>query len=74
MPLFVVLLEMPAIFIGILLARGISKETDWKEVSHEIFLGKGVVVLMGGLLIGWISGDEGIEPLKPLFFDQFKVS
>ena len=26
MPLFVVLLEMPAIFIGILLARGISKE------------------------------------------------
>lgn len=72
MPLFVVLLEMPAIFIGILLARGVSRETDWKEVSHEIFLGKGVVVLMGGLLIGWISGDQGIEPLKPLFFDQFK--
>ena len=72
MPLFVVLLEMPAIFIGILLARGVSKDTDWKEVSHEIFLGKGVVVLMGGLLIGWISGDDGIEPLKPLFFDQFK--
>ena len=72
MPLFVVLLEMPAIFIGILLARGIDKNTNWKEVSHEIFLGKGVVVLMGGLLIGWISGDEGVEPLKPLFFDQFK--
>lgn len=72
MPLFVVLLEMPAIFIGILLARGIDKNTDWKEVSHEIFLGKGVVVLMGGLLIGWVSGDKGIEPLKPLFFDQFK--
>lgn len=72
MPLFVVLLEMPAIFIGILLARGITANTDWKEVSHEIFLGKGVVVLVGGLLIGWISGDQGVAPLKPLFFDQFK--
>jgi len=72
MPLFVVLLEMPAIFIGILLAKGIEAGTDWGEVCHEIFLGKGVVLLMGGLLIGWVSGSEGIEPLKPLFFDQFK--
>ena len=27
---------------------------------------------MGGLIIGWIAGPEGIAPLEPFFFDLFK--
>ncbi|MDJ0908790.1 MAG: sodium-dependent bicarbonate transport family permease [Woeseiaceae bacterium] len=70
--LFLVLLEMPGIVVGILLARGISRDTQWGRLSHEIFFGKSIVLLLGGLIIGYIAGPEGIEPLEPLFMDSFK--
>jgi len=70
--LFLVLLEMPAIVVGIMLARGVSRDTQWGRLLHEIFFGKSIVLLMGGLLIGWVAGPEGIEPLEPLFIDSFK--
>ena len=72
MPLFVVLLEVPAIIVGIVLAQGISKKTQWGKLIHEVFLGKSIVLLLGGLLIGWIAGPEGVKPLEGLFFDTFK--
>lgn len=72
MPVFVVLLEMPAIVVGILLARGLRAGQDWGELGREIFLGKGVVLLTGGLLIGWIAGADAIQPVGALFFDLFK--
>lgn len=72
MPLFVVLLEVPAILVGIVLARGITRSTRWGSLAHEVFLGKGVVLLTGGLVIGWIAGIEGVQPIEGLFFDLFK--
>lgn len=72
MAVFMVVLEMPAIVVGVLLAKGISRRTEWRALSHEVFLGKSIVLLVGGLLIGWISGPEGMVPLQPFFFDLFK--
>lgn len=72
MPLLLVLLEIPAVLVGILLARGLSRQTRWKTVAHEVLLGKGVVLLVGGLLIGWAAGPEGLATIEPLFFDLFK--
>ena len=72
MPLFVVLLEVPAIIVGIVMARGVSRETRWGKLAHEIFLGKGIVLLAGGLIIGWISGPAGVAPIGELFFGLFK--
>ena len=72
MPLLLVVLEVPAILVGIVLARGVTRETRWGAVMHEVFLGKGIVLLLGGLLIGWIAGPEGVVSIKPLFFDLFK--
>lgn len=72
MPLFVVLLEMPAILVGIVLARDITRDTRWGALAHEVFLGKSIVLLAGGLLIGWAVGAEGVQPIKGLFFDLFK--
>jgi uncharacterized protein len=71
MPLLLVLLEMPAIVVGILLARGISAGTDWKALTHEVFLGKSIVLLGGGLLIGWAAGPAALEPVGGLFFGLF---
>ncbi len=72
MALFVVLLEIPAILIGIVLAKGLSRHTQWSNVAHEVLLGKGVMFLIGGLVIGWRSGPSGVESISPLFFDLFK--
>lgn len=72
MPLLLVLLEVPAILVGIILARGATRSTRWSSVLHEVFLGKGIVLLLGGLLIGWAAGPDGVTPLEPLFVDLFK--
>lgn len=71
LPLLLVLLEIPAILVGIVLARGVSRKTRWGLVAHEVFLGKGIVLLIGGLLIGWAVGSDGLSSIKPLFFDLF---
>jgi len=71
MPLFVALLEIPAILVGIVLARGLSKSTQWRELGREIFLGKSIVLLLGGLIIGVLAGKEAIVPLEPLYTSMF---
>ncbi|THF67066.1 sodium-dependent bicarbonate transport family permease [Pseudothauera nasutitermitis] len=74
LPLFLVLLEMPGIAVGILLARlgGPARGIRWGALLHEIFLGKSMVLLAGGLLIGWAAGPAGLAPLEPFFFTLFK--
>lgn len=73
MPFLLAVLEIPAILVGIALARaGVQQVQRAGAMLHEVFLGKGIVLLIGGLLIGWMSGPEGVAPLKPLFFDLFK--
>jgi hypothetical protein len=72
LPLLLVLLEIPAIVLGILLARGVKAGTPWGEIAHEVLLGRSVLLLLGGLAIGWAAGPEGLEPVAPLFFDLFK--
>ena len=37
-----------------------------------MFAGKSIVLLVGGLAIGWMAGAGGIAPLDRLFFDLFK--
>ncbi|MFC5299771.1 sodium-dependent bicarbonate transport family permease [Azospira restricta] len=69
---FLVLLEFPALVIGVLLARGGNAATPWRRVLHEVFAGKSILLLVGGLLIGWAAGADGIRPLDRMFFDLFK--
>lgn len=72
MPLLLAVLEIPAILVGIRLARGWSQDMRIGAVAREVFLGKGIVLLIGGLLIGWAAGSDGLVSIKPLFFDLFK--
>jgi hypothetical protein len=72
MPLLLVVLEVPAILIGIVLARGLSAGTPWSSVLHEVLLGRSVMLLLGGLAIGTLAGPTGLAPVAPLFFDLFK--
>lgn len=72
MPLLLALLEIPAILVGIVLARGFSMDLRVKSVAREVLLSKGIVLLLGGLLIGWIAGEDGVTSIEPLFFGLFK--
>ena len=74
MPLFVVLLEVPGIVVGILLAKLGSdvRHIEWKTLAREVLLGRSILLLTGGLLIGWIAGPKALAPQGQLFFDLFK--
>lgn len=72
--LWVALLEAPGLLAGILLARmgqG-GGTTRWRELAHDVFLGKSVLLLAGGLLIGAVVGEAGTKPIAPVFIDPFK--
>ena len=72
MTIFLAVMEVPAIVVGIVLARGIGRRTDWGALAHEAFLGKGVTLLLGGMAIGWAAGPEGLAPVKGFFYELFK--
>ena len=70
-PLFVVLLEIPAIIVGLLLAKGLSAGIANRELAHETLLSPGIVVMVGGLLIGAFSGDT-LTKVSPFFMELFQ--
>ncbi len=72
MPLFVVLLEVPAVVVGVVLARGRTHGGSLAGTVRGVMLGKSVVLLVGGLAIGWALGADGIAPVAPLFLGGFK--
>jgi hypothetical protein len=78
--LWVALMEAPGIVAGILLARlGGAGEpgqpkvaVNWRELGHDVFFGKSVLLLAGGLLIGTLMGETGTAPIAPVFLAPFK--
>ncbi len=73
-PALVVLLEVPAIVIGLAIARAQLGEEggSWATTLHEIFAGRGIVLLVGGLLIGWVAGKPGMEKVSGFFVVPFQ--
>lgn len=69
---FLVLLEVPALVIGVMLARYGAGKVRWGRMLHEVFFGKSIFLLLGGMMIGYVAGPQGIEPLDKVFFDLFK--
>jgi len=72
MPTLLTVLEIPGIVVGLLLAykfsQGTSESKDW---VREVFFGKSVLLLFGGLLIGLLTGAEGYVRVEPFFGGLF---
>ncbi len=69
----VALLEIPAIVIALVIARvGLGSGGSLGLVLHEVFAGRGVLLLLGGLVIGFLSGAAGVAGVAPLFVDLFQ--
>lgn len=75
------LMESPAIIVGLLLVRvfanravtdGDKKEKfAWGEVLRESFLNGSVFLLIGSLLVGLVTSQQGWDSLKPFTGDMF---
>ncbi|WP_026941901.1 sodium-dependent bicarbonate transport family permease [Hellea balneolensis] len=72
------LMEVPAIMSALWLAsRGLQKSgevagSEKGELFREVFLNASVVVLVGALAIGWITGERGMEKISPFFVIPFQ--
>jgi uncharacterized protein len=74
MPLFVALLEAPAIVVGIVLGRAgaAAARSAWAPLLREVLFGKSIVLIGGGLAIGWAAGGAGLEDVSVFFFGLFR--
>ena len=71
-PLFVITLEIPAIIIGLVIAkRGCSDSVSIKRLFEETFKSRAITLLLGGFFIGWLSGATQLEPYSALFINLF---
>lgn len=66
-----VALELPAILFGLWLGqRGGHESRLWLSL-REVLTGRTMLLLGGGLLIGWIAGPERTARVTPLFVNLF---
>lgn len=86
MPTLLMLLESPglavAISLGVLSRNGraaspsgateSSGKSPIGKVLHEVLCGRTMVLLLGGLLAGYLSGSKGYAPIQPFFEGGFK--
>ncbi|WP_420589329.1 sodium-dependent bicarbonate transport family permease [Bacterioplanoides sp.] len=74
--LYLVMLELPAIIVALALYRRFSEDTVTAsriELWHETLTNRGVVLLTGGVLIGWMYGPVEGAGVTELFTGAFKA-
>ena len=74
------LMESPAIILAIILANKARAATSAKtyqskgvsSILHESFTDGGQILLLGSMLVGYLSGDAGHKVMAPFSIDLFK--
>lgn len=64
------IMEVPGLVVGIYLASQKYKTNiSWGKTFQEILLGKTVLLLVGGLFVGFLATDNGYQKVSPFFVD-----
>lgn len=73
MPAIMAAMEIPAIFVALLLAMHFKTDQSvpLKESIREVISGKSLLLLVSGLVSGAVSGDESRELIKPFLITPF---
>ncbi len=72
------LMEAPAVLSALYLAHRDAPETrghqqeEKKLLNREIFTNGAILLLMGSFVIGWITGEPGMEKMKAFLVDPFQ--
>lgn len=68
----VAFLEVPGILVALALARSARAGSSWRASLHEVVTGKSNLLLVGGLVIGALSGPTGFASVEPFFVSPFR--
>lgn len=71
--LYLVLLELPALVVMLWWYHRRQGGGSSLQVWHEALTSRGVLLLMGGLVIGWSYGPDGLAPVTPALLGGFKT-
>lgn len=72
-PTLMAILEVPAIVVALAIAtRQTQNAGSTGKAMHEVLTSRSVILLVGGLVIGFLSGKSGVEPVAPFFRDLFR--
>ncbi len=64
------LMEIPGIVVGIYLgSRGLKESVKWRETLIETLTGKTIILLVGGLFVGYFTSEIGYAKVTPFFID-----
>lgn len=75
---FLAVMESPAIIVGVVLGKlaadghALSLGAITRLALHEGILGRSVFLLLGSLLIGYLSGERGLEATAGFFVTPFQ--
>lgn len=81
MPTLLTLLESPGIHIALAIgaiarAKQIGRQGGQtaraREVLHEVLTGRTMILLVGGLVVGYLMGDTGWDAVSPFFDGMFR--
>ena len=73
MPTLVALLEVPGIIVALLIPQlSNGGNGSFKKALHEVVTGSSIILLLGGLLIGFVAGPVKFESVQPFFVSGFQ--
>lgn len=71
------LMEAPAILSGLFIAHRVAPETrghaqEEKRLTREIFTNGAILLLLGAFVVGWLSGQKGMDKLDGFLVSPFQ--
>ena len=73
MPPLVALLEVPGIIVALLIPQlSNGGNGSFKKALHEVVTGSSIILLLGGLVIGFVAGPVKFESVEPFFVSGFQ--
>ena len=73
MPTLVALLEVPGIIVALLIPQlSNGGNGSFKKALHEVVTGSSIILLLGGLVIGFVAGQVKFESVQPFFVSGFQ--
>jgi hypothetical protein len=72
LPALLALMEVPAIVVALLFLRSSGDKSSILSAVGHVIGSKSILLLLGGMAIGWAAGREGMNEIKAFFVDPFK--
>lgn len=76
---FLAVMESPAILVGVVLGKMAAQKSgqtqtaaSLRQVAHEALFGRSVVLLVGALVVGALSGSAGMKKVEAFFVTPFQ--